>query len=305
MSRAAFFRSLIFFLCLCLALALGWSPAVGQDRPWVAAFGGQGRWQDRRYDPDLRHRDLRGPRYNYLDNMVDKEGLPYFDIFWTEPAEAAHDWPDFGDVMSRQLQTAIMARHLTGRPARHEKLWAQKILSYLDPKTGLLVQPEDPFWHSDDPQDARRPCRWTCSPSLSTPWRRATPTAERSGPSAGHRKMMDHLRAERTMNWASHQGPDGLRGRWTARSTRRRWPRRETWSSSSSTRMILFSRPTTSSAQGGHMHGSLRTLWGPADYALYVKDPVLFSRVDALYRYVRSTAPGSVSCPRSCDGRAT
>ena len=33
--------------------------------------------------------------------MVDKDGLPYFNIFWTDPAEAAHDWPDFGDVMSR------------------------------------------------------------------------------------------------------------------------------------------------------------------------------------------------------------
>ena len=38
--------------------------------------------------------------YNYLDNMVDKDGLPYFNIFWAEPAEAAHDWPDFGDVMT-------------------------------------------------------------------------------------------------------------------------------------------------------------------------------------------------------------
>ena len=36
------------------------------------------------------------------------------------------------------------------------------------------------------------------------------------------------------------------------------------------------------------MHGNLRTLVGAADYALFVKDPVLFSRVDALYRYVRS-----------------
>ena len=38
----------------------------------------------------------------------------------------------------------------------------------------------------------------------------------------------------------------------------------------------------------GHIHGSLRALVGAADYALYVKDPVLFSRVDAIYRYMRS-----------------
>ena len=38
----------------------------------------------------------------------------------------------------------------------------------------------------------------------------------------------------------------------------------------------------------GHMHGNLRALVGAADYALYVKDPALFGRIDALYRYVRS-----------------
>ena len=46
--------------------------------------------------------------------------------------------------------------------------------------------------------------------------------------------------------------------------------------------------PDNTFRHGGHMHGNLRTLVGAADYALYVKDPVLFSRVDALYRYVRS-----------------
>ena len=48
--------------------------------------------------------------------------------------------------------------------------------------------------------------------------------------------------------------------------------------------------PDNTFRHGGHMHGNLRTLVGAADYALYVKDPVLFSRVDALYRYVRSEA---------------
>ncbi|MEK6572016.1 MAG: hypothetical protein AABZ61_11635, partial [Bacteroidota bacterium] len=39
---------------------------------------------------------------------------------------------------------------------------------------------------------------------------------------------------------------------------------------------------------GGHMSGNLRSLVGAADYALYVRDPVLYSRIDAIYRYVRS-----------------
>ena len=35
---------------------------------------------------------------NYYNKMVDKDGLPYFNVFWTDPTEASHDWPDF--VMS-------------------------------------------------------------------------------------------------------------------------------------------------------------------------------------------------------------
>src|SRR4030065_237833 len=35
---------------------------------------------------------------NYFERLVDADGLPYFNVFWTQPAEAAHDWPDFGDV---------------------------------------------------------------------------------------------------------------------------------------------------------------------------------------------------------------
>jgi hypothetical protein len=46
--------------------------------------------------------------------------------------------------------------------------------------------------------------------------------------------------------------------------------------------------PDNTFRHGGHMHGNLRTLVGAADFALHVKDPVIFSRVDALYRYVRS-----------------
>ncbi len=52
--------------------------------------------------------------FNYYTNMVDAHGVPYFNIFWTDPAEAAHDWPDSGDVTARQLQAVIMARHATG-----------------------------------------------------------------------------------------------------------------------------------------------------------------------------------------------
>src|ERR1039458_2994545 len=82
------------------------------------------------------HRSL-----NYLNRMVDTNGLPYFNIFWTDPSEAAHDWPDFGDVMSRQFQAAIMPRHMTGERAPIEAIWRRKLLAMVDPDTGLLTRP--------------------------------------------------------------------------------------------------------------------------------------------------------------------
>jgi len=83
--------------------------------------------------------------FNYLNNMVDKDGLPYFNIFWAEPSEAAHDWPDFGDVMSRQLQAVVMARHMTGQALPMEKVWLEKSLSLVDPGTGFLYRPKTNF----------------------------------------------------------------------------------------------------------------------------------------------------------------
>src|SRR5512135_4280 len=82
---------------------------------------------------------------NYYERLVDAEGLPYFNVFWTEPAEAAHDWPDFGDVMSRQLQGAIMLRRMTGVETVSEKAWLGKTLSLIDPSDGLLHRPETSF----------------------------------------------------------------------------------------------------------------------------------------------------------------
>jgi hypothetical protein len=67
--------------------------------------------------------------FNYYTNMVDASGVPYFNIFWTDPAEAAHDWPDSGDVTARQLQAVIMARRMTGVELPIEKIWYKNILS--------------------------------------------------------------------------------------------------------------------------------------------------------------------------------
>ncbi|MHB8971731.1 MAG: hypothetical protein ACYC3X_01835 [Pirellulaceae bacterium] len=221
-----------------------------------------------------------GRTYNYLDNMVDQNGLPYFNIFWTDPAEAAHDWPDFGDVMSRQLQAAIMARHLTGKEARHEKLWTQKILSYLDPDTGLLMRPKTSF--SEPVADL--------GDQALTLFALVTAYADQNDPVLRQAidKMVEHL--------PSCYTPDHwLRG-FIIKSLMT-WVR-ETGSQpaleqagklvkSCFDERPLFT-PDNTFRSGGHMHGNLRTLVGAADYALYAKDPVLYGRVDALYRYVRS-----------------
>ncbi|MEI6914689.1 MAG: hypothetical protein WCL39_06105, partial [Armatimonadota bacterium] len=82
---------------------------------------------------------------NYLNRMVDSDGLPYFNVFSTNPAEAAHDRPDFGDVMSRQLQAAVMYRHMTGDRLPIEDVWYRKSLSMIDPETGLLRRPKTDF----------------------------------------------------------------------------------------------------------------------------------------------------------------
>ncbi len=50
---------------------------------------------------------------NYLENLVDGQGMPYFNVFATQPPSAAHDWPDHGDVLARQLQAAVMLRRMT------------------------------------------------------------------------------------------------------------------------------------------------------------------------------------------------
>lgn len=221
-----------------------------------------------------------GRTYNYLDNMVDKDGLPYFNIFWTDPAEAAHDWPDFGDVMSRQLQAAVMARRLCGREARHEKLWTKKVLSYLDPQTGLLTRPKTSF---------SEPLADVVDQAL-TLYALVTLYADTKEPALREAidKMVDHLPTlyrpdhplrgyivKSLMTWVRQTGskPALEQAGMLVRSCFEENP--------------LFA-PDNTFRHGGHMHGNLRTLVGTADYALYVKDPRLFSRVDALYRYVRS-----------------
>lgn len=226
--------------------------------------------------------------YNYLTRMVDEDYLPYFNIFWSDPAEAAHDWPDFGDVMSRQLQGAIMGRYMTGEEASIEPVWYRKVLSLLDPETGLLFRPETTYSKhvadmgdqaltlyalvtayvdNGDPELRKCICRM-----VDTLLAKA-----RSGHSEGAGTFISGFIIKSLTVCARHLGYEPaleLAGMLVAQVFDER---------------PLFS-PDNTFRHGGHMHGNLRTLVGAADYALTTSDPVLYSRVDALYRYVRSVS---------------
>ncbi|MGD1104698.1 MAG: hypothetical protein ABSA59_21855 [Terriglobia bacterium] len=223
--------------------------------------------------------------FNYCNRMVDGNGQPYFNIFWTEPAEAAHDWPDFGDVTARQYQGVVMARRMTGVPAPIEAVWRRNILGYIDPASGLLTRPETSYSHKvADPGDQALTLY-------------ALVTAYADAPDPGLRKIILHM-TDNMLARASSGTGGGFLGGFTIKSL---MTAARVLGDESALKLAglqvhrvfvdnpVFT-PDNTFRQGGHMHGNLRTLVGSADYALDVGDPVLFSRVDAIYRYVRSQA---------------
>ena len=219
--------------------------------------------------------------FNYYNRMVDKDGLPYFNIFWTDPAEAAHDWPDFGDVMSRQLQAVIMARYMTGESAPIEKVWYRKILSLLDPETGLLFRPKTSY--SENVADMGDQALTLYALVTAYIDNRNEPLKKAIF------KMVDTLLEK-------HEKGEGFIGGFIIKSlmicARYMDYAPALKLSEKLVRRIFTDKPLfapdNTFRHGGHMHGNLRCLVGAADYALYAKDPVIYSRVDALYRYVRS-----------------
>ncbi|MEN6311893.1 MAG: hypothetical protein ABFD80_10200 [Acidobacteriota bacterium] len=219
---------------------------------------------------------------NYLERLVDAEGLPYFNVFWTRPAEAAHDWPDFGDVMSRQLQGAVMLRRMTGRTVATEKIWRRKCLSLIDASDGLLHRPATSYCKpGPDWGDASLTLYALVTAAVD-----AGDDAARQAAVKMSETMLAGLRS-------GHFTGDGfaIKGLMIA-------ARLLKCEAALEAARILVDRcivrgrtftPDNTFGPSGHMHGNLRTMAGGADYALTAGDPVLFSRLDALYRYVKST----------------
>ncbi len=222
--------------------------------------------------------------YNYLERLVDAEGLPYFNVFCTEPAEAAHDWPDFGDVTARQLQAAIMARLMTGRRCAHEDRWRARLLSYVDARTGIYTRPRTPYSQPDDyllclgdralllyalatayAEDQDERLRTTMVAMVD---RMATEAA--SGELLGHGWITGFLiksvtTCGRLLGYEpafalAQQLVTHLFGTHPIFGNGAQWP------------------------AGAHMHGHLRTLLGAADYALYAGDEELFGQIEELFR---------------------
>ena len=226
--------------------------------------------------------------YNYYERLVDRDGLPYFNVFWTEPAEAAHDWPDFGDVMARQLQAAIMARHMTGVKTPIEDTWYRKLLSYIDHETGIYRRPVTSFSPETD--------ALVGDGSLIL---YALATAYLDNGDADLRRIITRM-VDAFLVAAEQAALDGHGsfGGFPIKSLMACARHLDYEPALEVARRLVQAQfhdapafaPDNTFRHGGHMHGNLRTLSGAADYALYVNDPVLYSRVDALYRYVRSEA---------------
>jgi hypothetical protein len=222
--------------------------------------------------------------FNYLDRMIDQDGLPYFNVFWTHPAEAAHDWPDFGDVLSRQLQGAVMARHMTGQEAVWEKRWVAKLLGYLDPGSGLLRRPKTSYNPSvTDPGD-----------QALTLYALVTVYLDNGDPAVKNaaRKIVAAIRRDAAAQGAKSPFLNGFLIKSIMAAARVLEDQAAFDLAGTISRFVFDQTPTFAPdnhfRHGGHMHGNLRTLVGAADYALRARDPELFSRVDALFRYVRS-----------------
>jgi hypothetical protein len=223
---------------------------------------------------------------NYLERMVDRDGLPYFNIFLTDPAEAAHDWPDFGDVMSRQLQAAVMVRQMTGKRLNNEKVWLHKILSYINPQDGLLYRPATSYSQSvADPGDQALTLYALVTVYLDSPDMKLRNIIF---------KMVDGMlsRAEAAGDVYGFLGGFAIKSLMVCTRYMDYEPALRL-----AGRLVkqifddhpLFT-PDNTFHQGGHMHGNLRCLVGAADYALFTNEVNLLSRIDALYRWVRSQA---------------
>jgi len=83
---------------------------------------------------------------NFVQQMVDPiTAQPYFIVFDQTPPQAVHDWPDFGDLTARYLESALMVEVMTGyRPTTTDRL-GDLLIQYFDSGDGLNYRPETSY----------------------------------------------------------------------------------------------------------------------------------------------------------------
>lgn len=226
--------------------------------------------------------------FNYYTDMVDAHGVPYFNIFWTDPAEAAHDWPDSGDVTARQLQAVIMARHMTGVELPIEKIWRKRILAQLNPQTGLIHRPKTHYSQGDEGVSV-------IGDQALTLYALVTAYLD-NGDDSLRKAIQKMLEGLQQRYEDSAEAVSALTYGFIIKSLMvcaRLMSSELALHLAQSLVKKVFADPQIFPSnnifpRGAHMHTYLRTLVGAADYAIYTNDSSLYNHVEALYRHVKS-----------------
>ena len=84
---------------------------------------------------------------HFLTHNVDRRRncLPFFVTkFKDDPAEARHDWPDFGDLTGRYVEALHMARDMTGSDEGEQvrRALTDNLLSWFSEGDGLNYRPK-------------------------------------------------------------------------------------------------------------------------------------------------------------------
>ena len=220
---------------------------------------------------------------NYLERLVDDQGMPYFNVFATQPPSAAHDWPDHGDVLTRQLQAAVMLRLMTGRRLEVEDRWRALLIGAIDPADGLFHRPARP-WCKATVEDCALHLYALTTLAVADDDAEAARLARRMAEG-----YLARLQAAKGNGDASSFGGFAIKSLMVTARLLNSEPAFK--AAGILARQVLNSRVFTPDNRFGlkaHVHGNLRTLTGLADYALTVGDAALFSRCETLYRHTWS-----------------
>jgi hypothetical protein len=236
---------------------------------------------------------------HYYEQLIDVDGLPYFNVFWTNPVEAAHDWPDFGDVMSRQWQGAVMMRRMTGQEAATEKIWQRKTLALIDPVDGQLHRPEMSYC-SALVEDASLTLYALATAALDSGDEYLKAAAVKMAEGYLRRLREEHL-------------PDSIFGGFPIKSLMVTARLLGSEAALEAARLVVERSirnsptfpPNNVFGPNGHMHGNLRAMTGAADFALATGDPDLYSRMDAVYRFVKTTGTRFGYLPEAVNQRTS